>query len=112
VGKVSRRQVMMVTVDGEPFRLRFVLYHEDASLEPRILSKARCAPDERPEGPVTRDRRPTVVIVDSGAEAEVLVFPPDDAVAEGTRFSYRGTTWVVIGRRRDSRVLVAEPASH
>ena len=66
MGKVSRRQVMMVTVDGEPFRLRFVLYHEDASLEPRILSKARCAPDERPEGPVTRDRRPTVVIVDSG----------------------------------------------
>jgi hypothetical protein len=54
----------------------------------------------------------TVVIADSGADAEVLVFAPGDAVRMGTEFHYRGTTWVIIGTRRDSGVLVAEPASH
>ena len=81
-------------------------------MEPRILSKIRHTTDRSPESPSTCRQRPTVVIADSGADAEVLVFPPEDAVEKGTRFFYRGTMWVVVGRRRDSRVLVAEPASH
>jgi hypothetical protein len=53
-----------------------------------------------------------VVIADAGAEAEVLVFPPGEPIGRGTEFQFRGVTWVITGRRRDSRVLVAEPAAH
>jgi hypothetical protein len=81
-------------------------------LEPRILSNGCLSTDEGGESSATIHRRPTVVIVDSGADAEVLVFPPGERVGKGTRFHYRGTTWVITGRRRDSRVLVAEPATH
>ena len=58
------------------------------------------------------DRRGIVVIADSGAEAEVLVFPPEQVVRNGVEFDYRGTTWVITGACRDSGVLVAEPACH
>jgi hypothetical protein len=53
-----------------------------------------------------------VVIADAGATAEVLVFARDEPVARGSEFSYRGTTWIVTGARRDSGILVAEPAAH
>jgi len=52
------------------------------------------------------------VIADSGSAAEVLVFSPDEQIAQGGEFHYRGTTWVVSGVRRDSGILVAEPAAH
>jgi uncharacterized RmlC-like cupin family protein len=54
----------------------------------------------------------TTVVADAGTTAEVLVFPPGARVSEGARFSHRGTTWVVTGKRRDSGVLVAEPTPH
>ena len=59
-----------------------------------------------------RDGRSTLVIADSGASAEVLVFPPGDSVARGDQFRYRGAVWVVTGIRRDSGLLVAEPTTH
>jgi len=62
--------------------------------------------------PAAREGRVTVVIADSGAAAEVLVFPPDEPIAKGGEFNYRGTTWVITGSRRDSGILVAEPAAH
>jgi hypothetical protein len=58
------------------------------------------------------EQRGTVVIADSGAEAEVLVLPPGQPIGCGVEFDHRGTTWVITGTRRDSGVLVAEPASH
>jgi hypothetical protein len=103
---------MTVTIDCEPFHVCFVVLCEDANLEPRILSNRRRPNDNRTESLAKRNRRPTVVIADSGADAEVLVFSPGEAVARGTRFQYRGITWVITGRRRDSRVLVAEPTYH
>jgi hypothetical protein len=81
-------------------------------VEPRIFRKERPATDEASERSVNRGRRPTVVIADSGTGAEVLVFPPGEAISVGTEFQHRGTTWVITGRRRDSRVLVAESAAH
>jgi hypothetical protein len=53
-----------------------------------------------------------VVIADSGTAAEVLVFSPDESIAKGAEFRYRGTLWVITGARRDSGILVAEPAAH
>jgi hypothetical protein len=58
------------------------------------------------------ERRGTVVIVDAGADAELLVFPPEQSVGRGVEFDYRGTTWVITGAHRDSGVLVAEPVLH
>ncbi|MBD3849657.1 MAG: hypothetical protein IFK93_00065 [Acidobacteria bacterium] len=52
------------------------------------------------------------MIADSGSTAEVLVFSPDEQIAQGGEFHYLGTTWVVTGARRDSGILVAEPAAH
>jgi hypothetical protein len=59
-----------------------------------------------------RKGRGTVVIADSGSTAEVLVFSSDEPIARGAKFSHRGTTWEITGARRDSGVLVAEPAAH
>ena len=59
-----------------------------------------------------RKGRVTVVIADSGASAEVLVFAPGETVKRGVEFSHRGTMWVVTSARRDSGILVAEPAAH
>jgi hypothetical protein len=59
-----------------------------------------------------RSHRATIVIADSGGEAELIVFPAGEAVAEGTQFRYRGTIWVITGGRRDSGLLVAEPADN
>jgi len=49
------------------------------------------------------------VIADSGATAELLVFPSDEWLGRGAQFRYRETVWVVTGHRRDSGILVAEP---
>jgi hypothetical protein len=78
----------------------------------RIISGARpCVPDDdAPARPLARRSR--MVIADWGTTAEVLVFPDNEPIARGARFQYRGTLWVITGRRRDSRLLVAEPLSH
>lgn len=81
-------------------------------MEPRIVRKDRCVAGNGSDRTAGRERRPTVVIADSGADAEVLVFPPGEPIGKGTEFHYRGVTWVITRRRRDSRVLVAEPAAH
>ena len=62
--------------------------------------------------PAAREGRVTVVIVDSGASAEILVFPPGESVQRGAEFRYGGTKWIITGTRRDSGILVAEPAAH
>jgi hypothetical protein len=53
-----------------------------------------------------------VVIADSGAVAELLVFSSDEPITKGSEFHFRGTTWVISGAQRDSGILVAEPAAH
>ena len=80
-------------------------------MRPRIITGALPATGDERE----RARRPgraTVVIADSGNDAEVVVFPADEHVASGAEFHYRGTIWVITGTRRDSGVLVAEPVPH
>ena len=80
-------------------------------MRPRIIK--RVEPDAWGESDSPRRRtRATVVIADSGTEAEVLVFAAGEDVAAGSEFRYRGTLWVVTGARRDSGVMVAEPKSH
>ena len=80
-------------------------------MEPRIFSNRRAAAEEGSDQSTTGGRRPTVVIADSGRDAEVLVFPPGESIGRGSEFQFRGATWIVTGRRRDSGVLVAEPAA-
>lgn len=79
-------------------------------MESPIFRKRRG--DDSSDQATTGGGRPTVVIADSGSDAEVLVFPPGEALCRGTEFQHRGVTWIVTGHRRDSRVLVAEPAAH
>jgi len=81
-------------------------------MRPRNLNRARPVASDGSDWSAAREGRVTVVIADSGASAEVLVFPPDEPVERGAEFSYRGTTWVITGARRDSGILVAEPAAH
>jgi hypothetical protein len=81
-------------------------------VRPRIIKGAAPTTNGRGGRPAERRGRATVVIADSGADAEVLVFPPEEPVTKGAEFHYRGTTWVVTGSRRDSGVLVAEPTAH
>lgn len=78
----------------------------------RIFSGARPTANDPAARGTVRSSRETVVIADSGTQAEVLVFPPGEAVRQGLQFRHRGTTWVITGRRRDSGVLVAEPSAH
>lgn len=78
----------------------------------RFPPGARRAAKQAAERTTVRDGRETVVIADSGAEAEVLVFHSGTAIRQGFEFRHRGTRWVVTGRRRDSGVLVAEPSAH
>jgi len=80
-------------------------------LTPRIIDGLR----PHSTGDLERDRPPasrsTVVIADSGASVELLVFPADEPVHRGTHFRYRGTLWEITGKR-DSGILVAEPSRH
>ena len=56
--------------------------------------------------------RSAVVVADSGAAAEVLVFPPAEKMTRGSQFQHQGALWVVTGNRRDSGILVATPVRH
>ena len=77
----------------------------------RIISGARPhVPADADTGGVMKRSR--MVIADWGPTAELLVFPPGEPVDTGARFHYRGSIWVITGRRRDSRILVAEPAAN
>jgi hypothetical protein len=78
----------------------------------RLISKVRPKAINGNDDIPGRGRRGTVVIADSGFEAEVLVFPPGQLVRCGAEFDYRGMTWMVTAERRDSGVLVAEPVAH
>ena len=89
-----------------------VYIHEDGALGPRIFKRVRVAANDGSGWPAARHGRETVVIADSGATAEVLVFGPDEKIEQGGEFLYRGTIWVVTGARRDSGILVAEPSAH
>ncbi len=78
----------------------------------RIISGARpFSPVEADIG-VPRPHRVNLVIADWGPTAELLTFPAGEPVGRGARFQYRGTLWVITGSQRDSRIMVAEPASH
>jgi len=81
-------------------------------LGPRILNGVRRAANDGSDWTAAREGRVTVVIADSGATAEVLVFSADEPIAKGGEFHYRGTTWVITSARRDSGILVAEPVAH
>ena len=89
-----------------------VYIDEDGDLGPRIFKRERLAANDGSDWRAAREGRVTVVIADSGATAEVLVFSPDEQIAKGGEFQYRGTTWIVTGARRDSGILVAEPSAH
>lgn len=79
---------------------------------PRIFRQDRRAVNGGRDWATVRKGRETVVIADSGTMAEVLVFSSDEPIAKGAEFHYRGITWVITGARRDSGILVAEPAAH
>jgi len=78
---------------------------------PRIIGGARPHPTDSLECDRQSTARSTLVIADSGAMVELLVFPLEEAVDCGTRFHYRGTVWEITGKR-DSGILVAEPSRH
>jgi hypothetical protein len=78
----------------------------------RIISGARpLSPVETDRG-APRARRADLVIADWGPTAELLVFPAGEPVGRGAQFQYLGTSWVITGCQRDSRIMVAEPISH
>lgn len=93
-------------------RVATVYTYEDGHLGPRIFRRTRLAASDGSDWSAAREGRATVVIADSGTMAEVLVFSPEEQIAKGGEFHYRGTTWIITGTRRDSGILVAEPAAH
>lgn len=78
-------------------------------MEPRILRRARTLARGGSQRRGAVGGRSRVVIADSGATAEVLVFPPGQQLDRGAVFHYRGANWVITDLRRDSGILVAEP---
>ena len=52
----------------------------------------------------------SMIVLDSGDSAKLVVVSCDEGVGRGSRFRYRGRWWVVTGDRRDSGVAVAEPS--
>lgn len=78
----------------------------------RIITGARPQTQADLDWQEAQRERMTPVIADWGTTAELLVFPSDEPVVCGAQFHYRGTIWIVTGHQRDSRILVAEPASH
>jgi len=93
-------------------RAATVYIDEDGDLAPRIFKRVRLAVNDGSDWSAAREGRVTVVIADSGATAEVLVFSPDEQIAKGGEFHYRGAMWIITGVRRDSGILVAEPSAH
>lgn len=62
-----------------------------------------------PPRPVSTPRS-RVVIADDGIVADVVIIDPASPSDIGASFLHRGRRWVINGRRRHSRVLVAKPA--
>jgi len=85
---------------------------ESGITDRHIVNKRGADAGKTPRRANGRLGRRTPVIADSGNRAEVVVLSAAFPVSYGTRFRYRGTTWVVIGRRHDSGILVAEPTEH
>lgn len=56
----------------------------------------------------SRDRA-TVVIIDAGTTAQVIVVEQEEGLQLGSRFSHQGLVWQITGRRPHGRALVAEP---
>ena len=70
----------------------------------------KTCPHQRDAAPPSGARRQaTVVIADAGYAAKVIVVETDFPLSLGSRFRHCGTRWTVVGRRPDSRVLVAQP---
>jgi len=86
-------------------------------MESRITERERLdepVPGAQPRSarrPATSRTRAKVVVIDSGNSADVVVFSEAKMLERGSHFSHRGATWVITGRKRDSGILVAEPAS-
>ena len=80
-------------------------------MTPHIIGGAQLHSAGRPECTRRPTGRSTLVIADSGATVELMVFPSGEAVDRGTRFRYRGTIWEITGKR-DSGIMVAEPSRH
>lgn len=78
----------------------------------RIISGGRPVSPGEGESRALRAGRTSLVIADWGPTAELLIFPAGEPVGRGAEFHYRGSVWIITGRRRDSRILVAEPVSH
>ena len=78
----------------------------------RIITGARPQTETDLDWHGAQRARMTPVIADWGTTAELLVFPADEPVVCGAQFYYCGTIWIVTGHRRDSRIMVAEPARH
>jgi len=69
-------------------------------------TRTATAPPSAPSAPTAR---PTLVIVDDGRRAELVVVPPPRRPAPGDRLRHRGVLWTITGRRACGRVLVAQP---
>ena len=76
---------------------------------PHAIRETQPRPADRADWKGESVLRSNLVIADSGATAELLVFPSDEWLGRGAQFRYRETVWVVTGHRRDSGILVAEP---
>ena len=81
-------------------------------METRIISGARPLFPGEGDSHSQRAGRANLVIADWGPTAELVIFPVGEPVTRGARFHYRGTLWIITGRQRDSRILVAEPVPH
>ena len=81
-------------------------------MDTRIISGARPLFPGEGENRTLRTARANLVIADWGPTAELVVFPAGEPVSRGAQFQYRGTLWIIMGHRRDSRIMVAEPVSH
>lgn len=65
------------------------------------------SPDARPDG--LSSLRPRVVILDEGPTHHVEVLELPAGASTGHCFRHLGTQWRVVGQRRSSDVLIAEP---
>ncbi|MCU0303204.1 MAG: hypothetical protein MUC56_03970 [Thermoanaerobaculales bacterium] len=66
--------------------------------------------ESEPARPRFADRK-TPVITDDGGEVALALLEVGQPTTAGETFVHRGRRWVISGRRQDSRVLVARPAT-
>lgn len=69
---------------------------------------------EAPESGAISDRsygsaRPTVVVMDAGPQAWVSTRDLPGEITVGSRFTFRGASWQVVGYRPHARAFIAEP---